>query len=207
MSNHTGGTATCTDRAVCSICRDAYGELAGHILDADGQCGHCDYCCTPGLLFKDIDATTTAVIGLRTDTQAVVIPETYLGKTVVSIERAAFYGRDITSVTIPSTIRTIGEQAFGNCTALEQVHIDLDAWLQIDFAYYYSSVKREATVESNPLANPKAKPYVNGAVLSDIVIPDGVTEIKPYAFFRLKAKSVTIPRTLEKVGQYAFWQA
>ena len=31
MSDHTGGTATCKDRATCSICGEKYGSLAGHV--------------------------------------------------------------------------------------------------------------------------------------------------------------------------------
>ncbi len=30
LAGHTGGTATCTERAVCSVCRSEYGELAAH---------------------------------------------------------------------------------------------------------------------------------------------------------------------------------
>ena len=30
MSDHTGGTATCTDKATCTICGQKYGELAAH---------------------------------------------------------------------------------------------------------------------------------------------------------------------------------
>ena len=31
MTDHTGGTATCKDRATCSTCGQKYGELAGHV--------------------------------------------------------------------------------------------------------------------------------------------------------------------------------
>ena len=31
MTDHTGGTATCKDRATCSICSEKYGSLAGHV--------------------------------------------------------------------------------------------------------------------------------------------------------------------------------
>ena len=29
-ASHTGGTATCTERAVCEVCNEPYGELAAH---------------------------------------------------------------------------------------------------------------------------------------------------------------------------------
>lgn len=51
--NHTGGTATCTARAVCSVCGESYGELAAHVADsnyrynADGHWTACAACGTP----------------------------------------------------------------------------------------------------------------------------------------------------------------
>lgn len=33
VSKHTGGTATCTHKAVCSVCGMEYGELAAHVFD------------------------------------------------------------------------------------------------------------------------------------------------------------------------------
>lgn len=51
--NHTGGTATCTAKAVCSVCGESYGELAAHVADstykynADGHWTACAVCGTP----------------------------------------------------------------------------------------------------------------------------------------------------------------
>lgn len=51
--NHTGGTATCTAKAVCSVCGESYGELAAHVADstyrynADGHWTVCAACGTP----------------------------------------------------------------------------------------------------------------------------------------------------------------
>lgn len=51
--NHTGGTATCTAKAVCSVCSESYGELAAHVADstyrynADGHWTACATCGTP----------------------------------------------------------------------------------------------------------------------------------------------------------------
>ena len=38
--NHFGGTATCTEQAVCDLCKEHYGELADHIYE-DGVCINC----------------------------------------------------------------------------------------------------------------------------------------------------------------------
>ena len=51
--NHTGGTATCTAKAVCSVCGESYGELAAHVADStykyngEGHWTACAACGTP----------------------------------------------------------------------------------------------------------------------------------------------------------------
>lgn len=59
--NHTGGTATCTAKAVCSVCGEAYGELAAHVADStykyNGE-GHWTACATCGTPMSNQEAHT-----------------------------------------------------------------------------------------------------------------------------------------------------
>lgn len=59
--NHTGGTATCTAKAVCSVCGESYGELAAHVADStykyNGE-GHWTACATCGTPMSDQEAHT-----------------------------------------------------------------------------------------------------------------------------------------------------
>ena len=52
-SGHTGGTATCTAKAKCSVCSKEYGDLALHTLEAD------DGDCTTAILCSVCDTVTT----------------------------------------------------------------------------------------------------------------------------------------------------
>ena len=54
---HTGGTATCVQKAVCSICREAYGDLAPHTFDNDGSCSVCQK--QAGVKVEKSDGTIT----------------------------------------------------------------------------------------------------------------------------------------------------
>lgn len=59
--NHTGGTATCTAKAVCSVCGESYGELAAHVADSNYRYnadGHWTACATCGTPMSDQEAHT-----------------------------------------------------------------------------------------------------------------------------------------------------
>ena len=127
----------------------------------------------------------------NTDITELVIPEG-----VTKIDQNAFDGcNKLTSVTIPKTVTDIGWDAFASCESLSSVYIsDIGSWLGISFA----------SNKSNPLFY-ATNFYLNGELLTDIVIPEGVTEINSYAFYSYyNLKSVTIPSSVTSVGIGAF---
>ena len=131
---------------------------------------------------------------------SVEIPEsvTYSGATytVTSIDLNAFNGcTNLTSVSIPKTINAINSCAFRGCNNLLAVYItDVAAWCGISFGM----------PDANPLSMAKAL-YLNGELVTDLVIPEGVTRIGYAAFYKFEPlTSVTIPESLTSVGYYAF---
>jgi hypothetical protein len=122
---------------------------------------------------------------------SVSIPES-----VTSIGQYAFYNcSSLTSVTIPESVTKIGTEAFSGCSGLKRVDItDLEAWLNISFK----------SNTSNPLYYAKHL-YLNGELVTDIVIPNTLTVINDYAFYGWKSiTSVTIPESITSIGKYAF---
>ena len=114
---------------------------------------------------------------------------------VTRIGNNAFYGcTSLTSVTIPDSMTVIGYCAFTKCDSLTGVYIsNLKAWCEMNFAY-----------TGSPLAYAN-RLYLNGQLVTDLVIPDGVTNIGGYAFQDYTGlTSVTIPDSVTSIGIEAF---
>ncbi len=114
---------------------------------------------------------------------------------VTSISNNAFKDCDITSVVIPNCITSIGSSAFFGCDSLVSVVIkDIAAWCKIEFADY----------TSNPL-NCARHLFMNETEITNLVIPNGITSIGNYAFYRcLSLTTVTIPSGVTSIGREAF---
>ena len=114
---------------------------------------------------------------------------------VSNINPYVFSGcNNLKTVSIPGSLTTIGSDAFKDCNSLEKVIIsDLTAWCGITF-------------ESNPLNLAHHLYNVNGAEITDLIIPDGVEIINSYAFYGgSNFMSVAIPSSLKTIGDYSFY--
>lgn len=119
-----------------------------------------------------------------------------LPNSLTAIEGSTFYRcKRLTSIKIPSSINRIEEWAFIGCTNLVKVEIsDLDAWCNISFGGEYS----------NPLYFAH-KLYLNGDLVTNIVVPASVTKIGDYAFQGCSSlTSVTLHDQITSIGVSAF---
>jgi len=122
---------------------------------------------------------------------------------ITSISQYSFYDcENLTEVSIPSSVKVIGYDAFHWCHNVNKVMIDgLDSWCDIDFE----------NENSNPLQF-GADLYINGEKETQIKIPEGITAIKPYVFGRswtndetkTAITSIQLPDTVTSIGKSAF---
>ena len=119
-----------------------------------------------------------------------VIPEG-----VTTIETFAFCGcESFTTVTIPSSVTTIGKGAFYLCTSITDLYInDLTAWCNIELSSWASPMNYAKNI------------YLKGELLTNLVIPENVTEIKNETFNCCSnITSVTLHDKITGIGSYAF---
>ena len=117
-----------------------------------------------------------------------------IGDGVVSIGRDAFDEcGTITSLTIGKSLAFIDTGAF-YFTSVKAIYIkDLSAWCNIDFA----------DEDAYP-GSPSSNFYLNKQIITNLVIPDDVKEIKNFAFYRNRITNVKIGKNVSSIGKQAF---
>lgn len=94
---------------------------------------------------------------------------------LATVGNQAFMGNaNLRVVTINGGVQSFGEDAFRGCTSISRTSFNgvFAQWFDIDFA--------------NAYANPAARSrnlVINNAAISKVVVPEGVTTIKQFAFF------------------------
>jgi len=186
--------------------------VAASVTAVSGQgTGVLDRYYIDGLIYEKTSETTVSCAGAFDDgVEKVVIPETINANgsvfTVIGISDYAFSKcNTMSSITIPKTITFISSNAFSNDTIVgselrsDNISVDisdLTAWCKIDFEDNYA----------NPLVRDGSKLYVNGILITDLEIPNGVTVIKSYAFYGCSClTSLTLPSSVTTIGSGAFY--
>ena len=120
---------------------------------------------------------------------------------VTSIGSYAFARCTLDRVSFPQSLTSVGASAFSGST--KNVFIpSIEDWLEItwggtfDWGDYFCA--------SNPIRG-NAVLFINNIPTSDIVIPDGITDIHQFAFYaNSNIRSVTIPSSVTTIGGRAF---
>ena len=128
----------------------------------------------------------------------VVIPSTinYAGYdfTVIGISHGAFRNcYYIKSLTLPLTLQWVSQQSFESCKIEKLNILDVNKWAQIEFSYLGTPAQVAESI------------YVNGSVINELTLAEGVSSVGNYAFAYFKdLQSISFPESLSSIGDFAF---
>lgn len=150
--------------------------------------------------------------------QTITLPEK-----LFTIGSDSFLGTGLTKLTIPASLEEIGDNAFGCCYNLMNFTVAADNKV---FEAYNITANEQALVKKGDIATIIAMPgtvtgtltlpagYQIGAYalngisgLTEVILPEGITEIPRYAFAYAKLSSVKIPSSVTKIDVGAFWSS
>ena len=144
------------------------------------------------------DGTCTLTgLGICMDREIVIPAKAPNGDSVTAIAEEAFKNSLITGIVIPESVKSVGRNAFSGCFSLNSVNYtgNIAGWCGISFDPY----------NANPLYYTHNL-YINNALVTELVIPDGVTNIGNYTFYNCSGlTSITIPDSVTSIGEYAFY--
>ena len=117
------------------------------------------------------------------------VSEFVIGEGVTAIGEYAFYGFiNLQKVTIPSSIKSIGDNAFGECV-LNYVNINSNTIIGAKYGKYTGTLAK-----------------IFGDLVETYYLGDNVTSIGDYAFYNgTNIKSLHLPANLSKIGAYSFY--
>lgn len=145
-----------------------------------------------GVIILDYDGKKTA-IGVISPNPNLVIPEG-----VEEIAENAFYNySEIVSITFPSTLKKMSYSSFMYCTNVERIEIpSIEQWVKVEVVEFAGQTPTYVFFKEGNF-------YVNGELIVDCVIPEGVTEINTSVFGYCESiKTITFSDTVETIDGF-----
>jgi hypothetical protein len=163
---------------------------------------------TSGVLGFGANSSGYCVMGATSNAGRVycnMLQSVSIGSSVTSIGNSAFYNcYSLASITIPSGVTSIDNSAFYNCYSLASITIPSGVTSIGANVFQYCYSLASITIPSG-VTSISNYAFQNCYSLASVTIPEGVTSISSYAFqYCYSLASVTIPEGVTSIGNYAF---
>lgn len=123
---------------------------------------------------------------------------------VTSIGNFAFYNCSILiSITIPNSVTFIGNSAFYNCNTLTSITIP-NSVTSIGESAFYNCINLTSIILPNSIKSIARNSFEGCSSLTSIILPNSLTSIGDNSFLFSGLKTITIPNSVTNIGYYAF---
>lgn len=155
--------------------------------------------------FKFTPDNTAVIVTRYNGTAAdVTIPSRYKGKPVTAIDHAAFFNSAVTSVTIPDSVTSIHDNAFGFCSQLTNISIP-NSVTSIGFSAFAHCTSLKSITLPSSLSSISEALFSGCSQLTTIQIPDSVSSIQANAFYHCRnLETIRIPVSVTLIETDAF---
>ena len=124
---------------------------------------------------------------------------------VTSIPDTAFASYTISSVTIPNSVKNIGDKAFYHCTHLTSINIP-DSVKSIGNDVFYDCSSLKSITLPYSITSIGERTFSNCSSLKSITLPNSITSIGEGAFSNCSSlESITLPNSITSIGHSAFY--
>ena len=178
--------------SVTSIGQGALYVLNSIVVDT----GNINYASEDGILYNK---AKTVLIATPKEINSVIVPAS-----VTSIGYSAFQDCNLSSITLPAGLISIGDYVFSNCSNLNSIVIPASV-TSIGRSAFSSCNNLISITLPSGLTSIEVSMFQNCNNLSSITLPIGLTSIGGYAFSScINLSNISLPAGLTSIGYNAF---
>lgn len=162
-----------------------------------------DYVDENGVGYHIVDSKELQVTQYKGTSTEVTIPASYKDLPVTSIGPSAFKNTEVTKVTLPDSLKVIGEHSFSLCDSLADISIPESVETIEKFAFFYTPALKEITIPKSVTTLEQS--VFSGSGLVKCEIPSSITKLEPMLFYQCyDLEEVIIPETVTSFDKDVF---
>ena len=155
--------------------------------------------------YRKNDESSVCLTNYKGEDTEIIVPEMIGNYTVTSLKKTFYKKRQIESVTVPKTVKEIGEETFFECDMLREVVLNQGLEIIGSNAFFWCEKLEKIDIPDT------VKEIGKGALqgckkLTEIKLPDGLTCLEDSLFSSCHSlKTVSVPDSVSEIGDGVFW--